>query len=219
MKVEIHKSVMEVNNEIAAEVRRDLEARGIVAINVMASPGAGKTSFIELTHKHAPDIPIAVIEGDVATDIDTRRLRAQGIETHQVNTGGGCHLTARMVQDSLPKMKLDGVRLLFIENVGNLICPGAYDLGEAIRLVLPSVAEGSDKPRKYPGLFQKADVIVLNKIDLVEPIGFDIDYFTEGLRNVNADAPLFPISCKTESGLASWLAWLRGRVSPGVALA
>jgi len=211
MKIQVHKSVLEVNDEIAAEVRAEFARRGIVAINLMASPGAGKTSLIERTHEHLPDVGLAVIEGDVATRIDADRLLAQGIETFQVNTGGGCHLVAKMVQDALPQMKLDGVRLLIIENVGNLICPGAYDLGEAIKLVLPSVAEGHDKPRKYPGLFQKADVIVLNKIDLTDAVAFDMSDFTEGVRDVNPNAPIFQVSCKTEDGFDVWLEWLRGR--------
>jgi hydrogenase nickel incorporation protein HypB len=209
MKVDVKKSVMEVNEEIAAEVRRELGRRGILAINLMGSPGSGKTSFIERTHEHLPDVPLAVIEGDVATRIDADRLLARGIETFQVNTGGGCHLVAKMVQDALPQMRLDGVRLLIIENVGNLICPGAYDLGEAIKLVLPSVAEGHDKPRKYPGLFQKADVVVLNKMDLVEAVGFDMPDFIAGIRAVNVSTPLFPISCKTGEGVEAWIGWLR----------
>ena len=184
----------------------------------MASPGAGKTSVIAATAERLPaDLQPGVIEGDLASSIDTDALLACGIPAVQINTGGNCHLDAPMVRSALPRLPLDEIGILFIENVGNLVCPAEFDLGAALAVVVASVPEGHDKPYKYPGMFAAADAVLLNKADLLAYFDFDLDYFRRGLAMVNPDAPLFIVSCRTGDAMEEWVSWLvsRCRVEAG----
>lgn len=212
MKIPIVKQILSANDQVAAENRSDLAKHAILAVNIMASPGAGKTSVILATAAHLPQsIHPAVIEGDLASRIDTEAVLARGIPAVQINTGGNCHLDAPMVRAALPQLPLADINLLFIENVGNLVCPAEWDLGADAAVVVASVPEGHDKPYKYPGMFAAADAVLLNKADLLAYFDFDLDHFRRGLAMVNADAPLFVVSCRTGDGVAAWVSWLVGR--------
>ena len=178
--------------------------------NLMSSPGSGKTSLLEVTARRlSGEFRMAVIEGDLATDHDARRIQAAGIPSHQINTGGGCHLSARQVLEALKAFDLASLDILFIENVGNLVCPAEFDLGERRRVVLASTPEGDDKPAKYPVAFNKADCIVLNKIDLVPATDFSRQVFLGFVRGVNPAAPVLELSCRTGQGVDAWLDWVR----------
>ncbi len=217
MKIPIVKQILSANDEVAAENRAELSEHGILAVNLMASPGAGKTSVILATAAHLPEgIRPAVIEGDLASRIDTETVLACGIPAVQINTGGNCHLDAPMVRAALPQLPLADIDLLFIENVGNLVCPAEWDLGAGAAVVIASVPEGHDKPYKYPGMFAVADAVVLNKADLLTYFEFDLDTFRRGLAMVNPDAPLFVVSCRTGDGVAEWVRWLVGKYPNGV---
>lgn len=212
MEIPVVKQILSANDQMAAENRRLLAAHGITAINIMAAPGAGKTSLILATIAGLGDgVRAGVIEGDVASRIDADTIAARGIPVVQINTGGNCHLEAWMVASALPRLPLADLDLLFIENVGNLICPAAWDLGTAAAVVVASVTEGHDKPYKYPGMFAAADAVVLNKADLLAYFDFDLPFFERGLRMVNPQAPLFVVSCRNGDGLNAWLDWLRAR--------
>ena len=175
----------------------------------MASPGAGKTSVIAATAERLPaDMRPGVIEGDLASSIDTDALAGPRHPAVQINTGGNCHLDAPMIRTALPRLPLDGIGVLFIENVGNLVCPAEFDLGAGLAVVMASVPEGHDKPYKYPGMFAAADAVLLNKADLLAYFDFDLDYFRRGLAMVNPGAPLFLVSCRTGEGMAEWVRWL-----------
>ncbi|GAK53832.1 hydrogenase accessory protein, HypB [Candidatus Moduliflexus flocculans] len=206
----IGQSILAANDEIARSNRLELHERGVCAINVMAAPGAGKTSLIVQLLESLPNEAFkGVIEGDVASSVDTEKILAAGFPAVQINTGGGCHLTAKMIQNVLPEFQLDRNGFLFIENIGNLICPCAYDLGEDLKLVISSVPEGDDKPVKYPKIFQIADVIALNKTDYLTHSDFDLNNFLRGIKAVNPGVPVFQVSCKQRSGidaLAEWIA-------------
>jgi len=211
MLIPVRKAVLAHNDAEAAQNARLFEERHVRVVNVMASPGAGKTSLIlALTRRLPAGLQPLVIEGDVASSIDTEKVAAAGIPVHQINTDGDCHLDAGAVRkafEALPAVKSHG--LLFIENIGNLICPAEFDLGEDLRLVIASVPEGDDKPRKYPAMFALADVIVLNKTDLIGFVDFERDRFLAGVRAVNDKAPVFDVSCRGKaSGLEALIAWL-----------
>jgi hydrogenase nickel incorporation protein HypB len=209
MKIPLAKEILSANDQIAAENRRTFAGAGICALNLMASPGAGKTSLILATVARLPGhIRPGVVEGDLASRIDADTIAARGVPVVQINTGGGCHLDAPMIRFALPELPLAELDLLFIENVGNLVCPANFDLGADLSVVVASVPEGHDKPYKYPGIFAGADVVILNKADLVEVFEFDLDYFRRGLAMVNPDAPCFVLSCRTGAGLEAWLVWL-----------
>lgn len=211
--ISIRANVLQANQQAAARNRRLFEAQGITVINIMSAPGAGKTTLLEATIRALQgQIRIAVIEGDLQTELDAERIRALGIPSHQITTGTVCHLDARMIDRALAEFSLRDLDLLFIENVGNLICPASYDLGEKLRVVLCSLAEGPEKPKKYPVIFHKADVILLNKIDLAAPDGSDLADLHRNAREVNPRAEMFELSCKTGAGLDSWLDWLRNSV-------
>lgn len=212
MKVAVVTEILKANDQVAAENRARFDADDIGVVNVMASPGAGKTSMLLATIARLDDRRAGVIEGDIASTIDADRIAAEGIPVVQINTGGSCHLDATMIRSALPHLPLDEIDTLFIENVGNLICPSSYKLGADVALVMGSVPEGHDKPYKYPGIFAKADVVLLNKCDLIDVFAFDVDAFERGVRMVNPDAPIFRISCRTGDGLADWIAWLRARL-------
>lgn len=216
MEIPVVKQILSANDQIAAENRAEWAAHGILAVNLMASPGAGKTSVILATAAALPpNIRPGVIEGDLASSLDTETVRARGIPAVQINTGGNCHLEAPMVRAALPHLPLAEIDLLFIENVGNLVCPAGWDLGANTAAVIASVPEGHDKPYKYPGMFAAADAVLLNKADLATYFDFDLAYFERGLRMVNPDAPLFVVSCRTGEGIAAWTNWLVHRFQPG----
>jgi len=205
----IVEEILSANDRIAAENRRLLEQHGVVAVNVMASPGAGKTSLILRTIAALQGrLRVGVIEGDVAGRIDADKVAETGTPVVQINTGGGCHLDALQVQRALAQLPLDQIDLLFIENVGNLICPAGFALGEQINMMVAHVTEGHDKPIKYPGMFTVVDVLVLNKMDLMPYMDFDLDSFRMAVRALNAAAPLFEVSCRTGLGIEAWVEWL-----------
>jgi hydrogenase nickel incorporation protein HypB len=213
MKIPVVQEILGANDQVAAENRAAFDAAGVFVLNVMASPGAGKTSVILATAERLPaGVRPGVIEGDLASSIDAETIGARGIPVVQINTGGNCHLDAPMIRTALPHLPLHELDLLWIENVGNLVCPSNFALGSDINVVVASVPEGHDKPYKYPSMFASADVVLLNKADLVEVFEFDLDYFRRGLTMVNAEAPLFTVSCRTGSGMGEWVAWLLERM-------
>jgi hydrogenase nickel incorporation protein HypB len=218
MKVPVVTRVMKANDSVAQENRSHFEQLGIEVVNVMASPGAGKTSFILATVERLdPAFRPGVIEGDLASSIDADKIAAQGVPVVQINTGGNCHLDAPMIRTAFEHLPTDEIDVLFIENVGNLICPSNYRLGEDLNVVVSSVPEGFDKPHKYPGIFAGADVVLVNKSDLMDVFAYDLDFFTRGVRQVNPDAPIMPISCTTGEGVQVWVDWLEGVLAPASA--
>jgi hydrogenase nickel incorporation protein HypB len=214
MKVPVVAEILKANDQIAEENRARLDRAAVVAVNVMASPGAGKTSLILATCERLAGVRPGVIEGDVAGSLDAEKVSDQGIPVVQINTGGNCHLDAPMIRAALEHVPLEKIDLLFIENVGNLICPANYRLGADLRVVVGSVPEGHDKPFKYPGMFTTADAVVLNKEDLADAFEFDHAEYERGIRMVNPDVPVFTVSCRTGEGLEDWLSWIHDRV-PG----
>ncbi|MEX5632318.1 hydrogenase nickel incorporation protein HypB [Parafrankia sp. FMc2] len=217
--------VLARNDEAARANRAWLAARRACAVNLMSSPGAGKTTLLEHTIPAlAGSVACAVVEGDQETPLDAQRIRATGAPAYQVNTGTGCHLEAATVGRALraldPPAGVDlpgGGSVVLIENVGNLVCPGLFDLGESARVVLASVTEGEDKPCKYPHMFRAADLILLTKVDLLPCLAFDGDSFSGAVRQVNPSAPVLPVSATDGTGLADWLAWLRSLVDRALA--
>ena len=210
MKINVVRSVLEANDAVAHDNRQRMEAAGVLAVNITSAPGSGKTSLLEKTIPAlAPELRSAVIVGDLQTTRDAERLQGLAVEVAQINTEGGCHLSATMVREALDTLKLDNIAFLFIENVGNMVCPAGFDLGEHVRVAMLSVPEGDDKVAKYPTLFQPADVILLNKTDLSELLGHDTDRVREDLAQINTRAPFFELSCKTCQGMELWLSWLR----------
>lgn len=208
--VELERDVLAKNDLLAARNRGWLEGREIVALNVMSSPGAGKTTLLEQTiAAMSGESPIAVVEGDQATLRDAERIRAAGAAAIQVNTGTGCHLDAAMVAQALRQLAPAGRSLLFIENVGNLVCPALFDLGESARVVVASVTEGEDKPIKYPHMFRAADVVLLNKIDLLPHLSFDTARFVDFARRIQPELVVFEVSASRGDGLDTWYQWLR----------
>ena len=201
-KIQIVENILSANDRIAEENLEFLNARNILAVNIMASPGAGKTSVILQTIKSlSPEIKIAVIEGDTApVTIDADKVSNLGIPVTQINTGGNCHLDAMMVRKGLQSLELDQTDLVIIENVGNLVCPASFKLGTHISLVIASVPEGDDKPYKYPGIYRGIDCLILNKTDLLPYIDFDQAYFLKGIEVLNPGIPVFPVSCTTLDG-------------------
>ncbi len=209
MKIPVIKEILSANDQVAAENRNVFSQNDLFVLNLMASPGAGKTSFILATVDRLPaNIRPGVIEGDLASSIDADTISARGVAVVQINTGGGCHLDAPMVRSALPHLPITELNLLFIENVGNLVCPAEFDLGADLAVVVASVPEGHDKPYKYPGMFAAADVVILNKADLIDVFEFDVDYFKQGLEMVNAGVPCFVLSCRTGDGIGDWINWL-----------
>ena len=214
-RVSVVTDVRKANQDIAQENRNLFEARGTCAINLMSAPGAGKTSVLEATIRQiASSYEVAVIEGDLQTTIDSERIRALGVSAYQITTGSVCHLDARMIAKAVAEFPVDGIDLLFIENVGNLVCPAEFDLGEALRVMVFSVPEGAEKPKKYPLMFHTADAVLLNKIDLLPYAGVSLDELRRNVVEVNPRAAIFPISCKTGEGMDAWIGWLTGNVKP-----
>lgn len=210
--VPVVEQILSANDEIALDNRRLLDRYGIVAVNLMASPGAGKTSLILRTIDALRGrLRVGVVEGDLAGHIDADKVAATGTPVVQINTGGGCHLDALQVQGALAQLPLDQMDLLFIENVGNLVCPAGFALGEHRKVMIAHVPEGHDKPIKYPGMYTVVDALVLNKLDLMPYLDFDLEAFRTAVRALNAEAPIFEVSCKSGQGLEAWVEWLVAR--------
>ncbi|MDB4968861.1 MAG: hydrogenase accessory protein HypB [Myxococcales bacterium] len=211
--IAFEEAVLARNQHLAAHNRAELRAREVVAINLMSSPGAGKTTLLERTLASlAGALPLAVIEGDQETQADADRIRAAGGRAVQINTGTGCHLDAAMVGRALEELDPRG-GILFIENVGNLVCPALFDLGEAVRVVIASVTEGEDKPLKYPHMFRAAELVLLNKIDLLPYVEFSVDRFAANAHQVNPRARILPLSARSSEGVPAWLGFLRDHSS------
>ena len=209
-RVTVVEKILNANDQLAFENQQRLDAAGVFAINILASPGAGKTSLILRTIEAlAPRLRLAVIEGDTApVTIDADKVTARGIPAVQINTGGECHLDAVMFQTALPQFDLAQIDLLIVENVGNLICPASFKLGTHKTVLIASVPEGDDKPYKYPGIYRGVDALIINKTDLLPYVPFDMDYFRRGVEMLNPGLVTFPLSCKTGEGLAAWTGWL-----------
>jgi hydrogenase nickel incorporation protein HypB len=208
-KLAVEVDILAKNNRLAAANRRFFREKEIFALNLVSSPGSGKTTILERTLRDlAGSRRCAVIEGDQQTDNDARRIAATGVPARQINTGAGCHLDAHMVGHALEELPLDGLEILFIENVGNLVCPASFDLGEAHKVVVLSVTEGEDKPLKYPQMFHAADVMLLNKIDLLPYLDFDVDQCLEMARRVSPGIRIFQLSARSGAGMAEWYEWL-----------
>ena len=202
--------ILSANDRIATENRAIFDAAGIKTFNLMASPGAGKTSLIERTVKMLlPSMNLAVIDGDIATNLDADRAKAAGAVAVQINTGGECHLDAVMLNSALKQMDLTGMSLIIVENVGNLVCPASFQLGTHKSVLIASIPEGDDKPYKYPGMYRGVDALVINKIDLLPYVDFNMDFFRKGVEILNPGLVTFQLSCKTGQGLDNWIEWIR----------
>lgn len=214
-RIPVVEKILSANDAIAAEVREQLDASGTLALNLMASPGAGKTSLVERTVARFKDeFPIAMINGDTCeAAFDAERSQRAGAFSVHINTGGKCHLEAAMVRDALRHLDLNRTRLLLVENVGNLVCPSSWQLGTHANILIASVPEGDDKPYKYPKMYSGVDVLLINKIDLLPYTDFRMDYFRRGVETLNSGLVSFPISCRTGEGLDAWFDWLRARLS------
>jgi len=217
MKINVVKNVLEANDALATENRGRLDAAGVWCVNITSAPGSGKTLLLEKTIPAlaAEGLKSAVIVGDLQTTRDAERLGDLAAQVTQINTEGGCHLTASQVAAALAGLTLTGLDYLFIENIGNMVCPAGFDLGEHARVAMLSTPEGDDKAAKYNTLFQPADAIVLNKIDLTEALGYDKTRLYDDLKKINTAAPVFELSCRTGQGLDAWLTWLRAKQGRG----
>jgi hydrogenase nickel incorporation protein HypB len=212
-RIPVVENILGANERLAVENQARLDKAGVFAINLMASPGAGKTSLIEQTVPGLADkLRLAVVDGDIATSIDADRAAAAGATAVQINTGGDCHLDAVMLQGALEQLDLGVIDLLVVENVGNLVCPASFKLGTHKSVLVASVPEGDDKPYKYPVMYRGVDVLVINKIDLLPYVKFDMDYFRRGVEVLNPGLETFPLSCTTGEGVQAWLDWVRGSV-------
>ena len=212
-RVPLERKVLSENDRIAAELRARFQEHGILCLNLISSPGSGKTSLLERTLEILPRHDrVAVLTGDIQTENDANRLKRFGFPVKQITTGGTCHLDARMIERHLADWKLEDLDLLFIENVGNLVCPASYDLGEAAKIVVLSVTEGEDKPLKYPSIFFKSDLLVLNKVDLLPYVPFDINAAAENARKLlDPGMEIVKTSCLASNGLQEWMTWLEQR--------
>jgi hydrogenase nickel incorporation protein HypB len=211
-RIPMEKKVLSENDRIAARLREGFREHGILCLNLISSPGSGKTSLLERTLERLPRATrVAVLTGDIQTDNDARRLARFGFPARQITTAGACHLDARMVERALADWKLADLDLLLIENVGNLVCPTSYDLGESAKVVVLSVPEGEDKPLKYPAIFLKSELLVLNKIDLLPYVPFDLARAREFARSIHPGMEILEVSCTTGAGLDEWIHWLGKR--------
>ncbi len=211
-KISLELDILAKNNSLAAENRRLFKEKGVFALNLVSSPGSGKTTILEQTLRDLSGKQrCAVIEGDQQTDNDARRIAATGVPVKQINTGAGCHLDAHMVGHALEDLPITDLDILFVENVGNLVCPASFDLGEHHKVVVLSVTEGEDKPLKYPQMFHAADVMLLNKVDLLPYLDFDVEKCLEMARRVSPGIRIFQLSAKSGAGMAEWYDWLEGR--------
>ncbi len=213
IKVPVVRNILQANERLAAANRKRFDDAGIFVFNLMSSPGAGKTSLLERTVEGLADhIRMAVIEGDLQSSFDAERIQRKGVQAIQINTDGGCHLDGNMIQIALESLNLNDLDLLIIENVGNLVCPAEFNLGEHEKVMILSVAEGDDKPSKYPLMFQLSSVLLVNKIDLMPYIDCDLGKIRERARQINAKQKIFEISCRTGEGLPAWFSWLERKV-------
>lgn len=208
-RIQVVENILNANDQLAEENRALLDKNSVFALNLMASPGAGKTSLIEHTVRDLEQqLRLAVVDGDIATSIDADRAAAAGAIAIQINTGGECHLDAVMLHGALLNLDLSQVDLLLVENVGNLICPASFKLGTHKSILIASIPEGDDKPYKYPSMYRGVDAMVINKIDLLPYVSFDMDYFRRGVEILNPGLVTFPLSCRTGKGVTEWLAWV-----------
>ena len=207
--ITVERRVLENNDDIARKNREIFTERGVFVLNLVSSPGSGKTSILEKTFQALRGtMKIAVIEGDVQTDLDAQRVAAYGVPVVQIVTMGGCHLDAGLVRDAVKELDIEQTELLFIENVGNLVCPSGYDLGEAMKVAVLSTTEGDDKPLKYPAMFRNASVLIINKIDLIPYVNCNLDELKGNALKINQSLKIFEISCTTGEGISEWRDWL-----------
>lgn len=210
MNIPVVEKILSSNDALAAENGAMLDTAGVFSINLMASPGAGKTSLIEQTLQHLDTtIRLGVIEGDLATSLDAERAQQAGAVAVQINTGGNCHLEAYMIRDALRQLPLETLDLLIVENVGNLVCPANWKLGTHKNVLVASIPEGDDKPYKYPGMYRGVEAVVINKVDLLPYVPFQMEYFKRGIQVLNPGVEIFSVSCRTGEGIADWVSWLR----------
>jgi hydrogenase nickel incorporation protein HypB len=208
--IPVETDIMQANRHWADDNREAFVANGVYTVNLMSAPGAGKTSVLEKTLAVLKDFcTTGVIEGDLVTTLDADRISALGVPAYQITTGTVCHLDARMVHDAIHRFDIKGLDVLFIENVGNMVCPAEFELGEDLKVMVYSVVEGAEKPKKYPLMFHEADAVILNKIDLLPYAGVSIEELIKNVREVNPWAPIFPVSCRTGEGFGDWVHWLR----------
>jgi hydrogenase nickel incorporation protein HypB len=208
-KISVVEKIHSANDQLALENKQQLDQADLFSLNIMASPGAGKTSLIEQTLPLLKtDYKIAAIDGDVATSIDADRAAEAGATAVQINTGGQCHIDAHMLRNALLELDLDGFDLLLVENVGNLICPASFKLGTDKNVLIASIPEGDDKPYKYPTMYQDVDALIINKIDLLPYVKFNMEYFQKGVQMLNPDLITFPVSCTTGEGIEEWVNWV-----------
>ncbi len=214
IRVPIVEKILNANDKMAALTRSKLNENQVLALNLMASPGAGKTSFILETIKRIKDsYRLGVIEGDTApVTIDSDKISAAGMPAVQINTGGGCHLEASMVSDGIDQLPLSDLDLIIVENVGNLVCPAAWDIGTHMNVLIASIPEGDDKPYKYPNIYRGLQVLIINKTDLLPYIDFDMDYFRKGVELLNPGLITFTVSCKTGDGMDAWIDWVKEEI-------
>jgi hydrogenase nickel incorporation protein HypB len=213
-RIPVVENILSANDRIAQRNREMLDQLSVYAINIMASPGAGKTSFIlKMLDALNGRLKLGVIEGDLATSIDAEKAIAAGLPAVQINTGGECHLDAVMLADALPALPLNNLDLVMVENVGNLICPANFQIGTHLNVLIASIPEGDDKPYKYPGMYRGVQVLIINKIDLLPYVPFNMDYFKKGVEVLNPGVAIFPVSCKTGEGMDAWVDWLVKKVN------
>jgi hydrogenase nickel incorporation protein HypB len=216
MEIKVVKDILGANDQIARKNRQLFDSNKVFVVNVMASPGAGKTSVIMETIKRLKGkTRVGVVEGDISSSLDAEAISQEDVPVVQINTGGECHLDANMTATALGDLPLKDIDLLLIENVGNLVCPAEFALGEDIKLLISSTPEGDDKPFKYPLMFHEADVVLINKIDLLPYLKFDVDAFARTIKGINRKVKIFPVSCTTGQGIEEWVSWLLGRMSRG----
>lgn len=214
-RIPVVENILSANDRIAQRNRAMLDELGVFGINIMASPGAGKTSFIlKMLEALKGRLKFGVIEGDLASSIDAEKAIAAGLPAVQINTGGECHLDAVMLADALPALPLQQLDLVMVENVGNLVCPANFQIGTHLNVLIASIPEGDDKPYKYPGMYRGMQVLIINKIDLLPHVPFNMDYFRKGVEALNPGVEVFPVSCKTGENMDAWVDWLVKRVKP-----
>lgn len=213
MKVPVIRNILEANDRIAAENRALFDRHGVFCFNLISSPGAGKTTVLERTIEAlAPKVAIGVIEGDITSNEDARRIAKKGVKAVQINTDGGCHLDGSMIRRALDEFDLANLDLLIVENVGNLVCPAEFNVGEHLKVAILSVAEGDDKPLKYPVIFREASVLLINKIDLLPHVDCSVDKIRKRSLKINPKLNIFEVSARTGEGIADWAKWLRSKV-------
>lgn len=213
MNISVVRNILEANQRIADQNREIFDRNHLLVINLMSSPGAGKTSLLEATIDRLQDrVRIGVIEGDIQSSLDAERIAAKGVQAVQINTDGACHLDGNMIREAMNQLDLSVLDLLIVENVGNLVCPAEFNVGEHMKIMLLSVAEGDDKPSKYPLMFQESSVLIINKIDLLPYVNCSVEKIRDSVSQLRADMIIFEVSCRTGDGLDTWIAWLEEQV-------